>query len=256
MYDQFATDYDRFNNWSNRLAFELPFIEGKLRSSGARRVLDAACGTGMHAIALAGHGFSLCGTDISEPMIEQARKNALAENVEVVFETAGFSNLAVKFTGEPFDAVLCLGNSLSHILTRDDLTAALADFTNCLRPGGLLLIQNRNFDLIMAERQRWMEPQTFTDENYEYLFQRFYDFENDGTIRFTIVTLKRPLGGEWQASVAGTRLAPQKETDLRRMLEEAGFNDIRAHGSMTGENFDPFTSGNLILVARKRSNPA
>jgi ubiquinone/menaquinone biosynthesis C-methylase UbiE len=256
MYDQFATDYDRFNNWENRLAYELPFIEDRLKSFNARYVLDAACGTGMHAIALAGHGFSLYGTDISEPMIDQARKNALTQNIGVAFETAGFGRLAGVFKEKVFDAVLCLGNSLPHILTRGDLKIVLVDFTNCLKPGGLLLIQNRNYDLIMADRQRWMEPQTFMDKNYEYLFQRFYDFENDGTIRFNIVTLKRPLGGEWQVSAAGTRLAPQKETDLRRMLEEAGFVDIQTYGSMTGEVFDRSTSGNLILVAQKRLNPA
>ena len=27
MYDQFASDYDRFVNWENRLSFEIPLIE-------------------------------------------------------------------------------------------------------------------------------------------------------------------------------------------------------------------------------------
>ena len=48
MYDTFSTDYDRFVNWPSRLAAELPFIESQLEAAGARRVLDAACGTGQH----------------------------------------------------------------------------------------------------------------------------------------------------------------------------------------------------------------
>jgi hypothetical protein len=47
MYDDFSSDYDRFVDWPGRLAAELPFIERQLRAVGARRVLDAACGTGV-----------------------------------------------------------------------------------------------------------------------------------------------------------------------------------------------------------------
>ena len=49
MYDDFSSNYDRFVNWPGRLAAELPFIERQLQAVEARRVLDAACGTGRHA---------------------------------------------------------------------------------------------------------------------------------------------------------------------------------------------------------------
>ena len=68
-YDNFSPDYDRFVSWSGRLAIEMPFLEQKLRETGARRVLDAACGTGMHAIALAQVGFETAGADLSAGMI-------------------------------------------------------------------------------------------------------------------------------------------------------------------------------------------
>ncbi|MGQ9804240.1 MAG: hypothetical protein ACUVSH_10470 [Anaerolineae bacterium] len=51
MYDDFSADYDRFVDWPGRLAAEVPFIVQRLQRVGARRVLDAACGTGMHAVA-------------------------------------------------------------------------------------------------------------------------------------------------------------------------------------------------------------
>ncbi|MDY7040920.1 MAG: class I SAM-dependent methyltransferase, partial [Chloroflexota bacterium] len=76
LYDPFSSDYDRFVNWKERLAYELPFIERQLTAVGARRVLDAACGTGMHAIALAQRGYEVIGADLSAGMIERARENA------------------------------------------------------------------------------------------------------------------------------------------------------------------------------------
>ena len=135
MYDSFSVDYDRFVNWPDRLATELPFIEGQLQAVGACRVLDAACGTGMHAIALARQGYEVVGVDLSAGMIERARANACVGEVNARFEVAGFGELAAR-AGTGFDAALCLGNSLPHLLTPVDLEAALADFAACLRPGG------------------------------------------------------------------------------------------------------------------------
>jgi glycine/sarcosine N-methyltransferase len=256
LYDQLASDYDRFNNWENRLAAELPFIEQFLNGipnpAGAPlKVLDSACGTGMHSIALTGRGYTVSGADLSAPMVESARANAAQAGVQMRFEAAGFGSLAATFGSSSFDALVCLGNSLPHVLTQPELRLALNDFADCLRPGGRLLIQNRNFDAVMASRQRWMEPQPFSDAEHEWLFVRFYDFEPDGLIRFNMVTLKRPLGGDWQSVATSTRLAPQLEADLVREVGEVGFTNIQTFGSMGGSGFDPAASPNLILSAIK-----
>ena len=149
MYDDFSSDYDRFVDWPGRLAAELPFIEHQLQAVGARRVLDAACGTGMHALALARRGYAAVGADLSPGMIARARANAAAAGVDVPFEVAGFGELNAR-VGTGFDALLCLGNSLPHLLAPAGLESALADFAACLRPGGLVLIQNRNFDAVLS----------------------------------------------------------------------------------------------------------
>jgi len=250
MYDDFSSDYDRFVSWPGRLAFELPFIT-RLIAPGAR-VLDAACGTGMHAIALAQQGYAAAGADLSPRMIERARANAAAAGASVAFEAAGFGALAQAFD-EPFDALLCLGNSLPHLLTPADLAAALADFAACLRPGGRLLVQNRNFDAVLAARQRWMEPQAHREGQDEWLFVRFYDFTPDGLITFNILTLKRSAGGPWSQSVISTQLYPLRQVELVDALARAGFGEITRYGGMDGAPFDPAASGNLVLSAVKKA---
>jgi glycine/sarcosine N-methyltransferase len=253
MYDSFAPDYDRFVNWPERLLFETPFIESRLNQIPAQnkplKVLDAACGTGQHAIALTQHGYQVSAADLSVPMVEQARANARAASVKLDIRPAGFGSLAQTFGNDVFDAVLCLGNSLPHLLTPADLQAALADFAACLRPGGVLLIQNRNFDAVMRTKQRWMDPQMYQDDQHEWLFLRFYDFEANELIRFNVVTLKRPLQGEWESSADSTFLAPQLSGDLVKALTSAHFNNIQRFGSMAGEVYDPLSSGNLVLAA-------
>lgn len=257
MYDAFSLTYDRFVNWQARLAAEMPFLERQLQSSGSGdagpyHILDAACGTGMHAIALAQRGYQVAGADLSQPMIDRARQNAAASSVAVRFEAAGFGRLQPVFAPERFDALLCLGNSLPHLLTLLGLYSALDDFAACLRPGGLLLIQNRNFEAVMAQRQRWMEPQAQREDGREWLFLRCYDFDLDGLITFHVITLYREGEGAWQQQVTSTRLRPLYQVELLEALSAAGFEAVTCYGSTGGEEFDPSSSGNLVVSARKR----
>jgi glycine/sarcosine N-methyltransferase len=249
MYDSFSADYDRFVNWPARLPAELPFIEGQLQGVGAHRVLDAACGTGMHTIALARQGYEVVGADLSAGMIERAQANARAAGVDARFEAVGFGDLAA-WAGTGFGAVLCLGNSLPHLLTPADLAAALADFAACLCPGGLLLIQSRNFDAVLARGERWMEPQAHREGNMEWLFVRFYDFEPDGTLIFNVMTLRRKRKGDWDQQVATTRLWPLRQAELVDALQAAGFEGIACWGDMRGNPFDLESSGNLVVICR------
>jgi glycine/sarcosine N-methyltransferase len=250
MYDSLSSDYDRFINWQNRLSLELPFIIQQFQQNNASSILDAATGTGMHAIALAQLGYHTVGADLSAGMIHKARTNAVSVGIQVQFEVAGFGSLAQTFGGESFDAVLCLGNSLPHLLSHLELVAALLDFAKCLKPGGLLLIQNRNFDAIMKHHDRWMEPQSHSEAGVEWIFQRFYDFDLDGLLTFNLVTLKRESQGSWSQKVVSSRLRPILREELVSASIEAGFESPISYGNLTGGVFDPETSGNLILLSR------
>ena len=256
MYDQLAEDYDRFVDWESRLRVELPFIEKilgnvEMDSKQPPHILDAACGTGMHALALAQRGYLVTGADQSSQMILAARHNSAKAALTVDFENVGFGKLANRFGKEQFDAVLCLGNSLPHLLTDSDLKNALSDFLVCLKKGGLLVIQNRNFDAVMKNRNRWMSPQEFQEGYDQWVFQRFYDFDSDDLIRFNMVTLKRTGDLPWESRVDSTYLRPLLQADLKKALESAGFDCVCSYGNLMGESFDPLNSENLILINKK-----
>lgn len=259
-YDDFSQDYDRFVDWQARLEAEMPFILANLReiegtSPQTARVLDTACGSGMHAIELAKQGYAACGSDASPGMLAKARENARAARVKVTFLESAFGSLARDFHAEPefpFDLILCLGNSLPHLLTLKQIQAALWDFANCLQPGGGVIIQNRNFDAIMDKKERWMEPQNRREGSEEWVFLRFYDFDHDGLITFNIARLHRRGKGGWQQRLSTTRLYPLKQETLAGLLEDSGFSDITSHGFMGAQAFSPAASDNLVITARRK----
>ena len=256
MYDKLASIYDYFVNWENRLAYELPFLEQQLRTLGQDpsqiRVMDTACGTGHHAIALASLGFQVSGSDLFPEMVSLADANAKAAGEKVTFRTAGFGNISESFKqpGE-FDAVFCLGNSLPHVNSNQDLEKTLLDFEDLLRPGGMLLLQMRNFDLVMGEKKRWMEPQSVKDGSTEWLFLRFYDFEADGKIQFNILSLHRKANASWQTQLTSTHLLPIYSEKLKAELTSLGFRDIALYGNLAGDSYSAASSGDLVLIAYK-----
>jgi hypothetical protein len=165
--------------------------------------------------------------------------------VDVRFRVAGFGALAG--LDQEYDAVLCLGNSLPHLLSAEELELALADFAAVLRPGGLLIIQNRNFDRVWSHRERFMPPQTARDGDEEWLFVRFYDYHPE-TITFNMITLHRQ-GETWTQSVEATELRPIFRDDLSETLAQAGFGRIECFGGYDASTFDPDESGDLLVVA-------
>ena len=245
LYDSLAPDYDRFVNWEARLDHELPFLTSIFAANGVERILDAACGTGHHAIALAQEGYRLMGTDLSAVMIERAVDNAAEAGVDIPFAVCGLGEL--EGLASTFDAVLCLGNSLPHLLTASEVDRALHDFGRVLRPGGVLIIQNRNFDRVWVERERFMPPQSHRDGDEERLFLRFYDFHRN-TITFNMVTLWRS-NEAWGQAVESTELRPILSQELQTGLALAGFGKTELYGGYHQAAFDSEQSNDLITVS-------
>jgi SAM-dependent methyltransferase len=245
LYDALAADYDRFVDWQARLAHELPFFDDLFEGRGVRRVLDAACGTGHHALALARRGYQVAGADLSTAMVDLARANAAAADLEIAFDVVGLGDL--HSLGQTFDAVLCLGNSLPHLLTAKAIGRALADFAAVLRAGGLLVIQNRNFDRVWARRERFMGPQSYRQGDDEWLFVRFYDYGAE-TLTFNMVRLRRS-GQGWSQDVQSTQLRPIFHRQLAADLAVAGFGRVDLYGGYDAAAFDPDQSGDLLAVA-------
>ncbi len=253
-YDGLGQDYDLMVSWPQRLAREEAFFRRVFDEGGVKRVLDAACATGMHAIAFARQGRQCAGADLSPVMVEAARRNAAAAGVEARFENAGFGEIASRF-GEGFEAVTCLGNSLPHLVDDEALHACLSDFADLLVPGGLLVIQNRNYDRLLRERVRFMPPVSRQEGEGETLFLRITDYapagaRNDESIQFTVLTLRRN-GTAWSMTERTTPLRALRRATLRAALARAGFSSVRVYGGYGLEAFNAPGTNDLVIIATR-----
>lgn len=265
-YDALAPMFDVMTDWNARLAAEGPFLRAVLEETGVYSVLDAACGSGGHALALAEWGYAAAGVDASPVMVEMARRKAAERGLDTPFAVAdlgGLTALAASQDREdcaagvlrlaPYDAVLCLGNSLPHLLTQADLVAALAGMGAMLKPGGLLVLQNLNYDLRWQKQPRWFAAQGGELDGREVLVWRFADYDvSAGRISFHVALFTKGEGG-WQAAVHTTPHRPLFQADLFAGVAQAGFEQPRAYARMAwpGESYDRNASGDLVVVANR-----
>jgi SAM-dependent methyltransferase len=124
----------------------LPYFE---ELAPGARVLDCAAGTGPLAVGLAQRGFEVVATDASRGMVERTRALAKRTGVAVAARECRWEDLEAQGFA-PFDAVLCVGNSLAHAPGRDARRAALKAMAGVMKPGGLLVLTSRNFELMRA----------------------------------------------------------------------------------------------------------
>ena len=118
------------------------------------RVLDCACGVGDLAVGLAENGFRVSATDASAQMVEHTQARAGRHGITVDAAVCDWVNLPGRFAAGAFDAVLCVGNSLHHAEGRSARRASLAGQAAVLRPGGVLAVTSRNWELVRQTAPR------------------------------------------------------------------------------------------------------
>jgi len=104
---------------------------------GELKVLDAGCGTGNYAIALAEAGYSVSATDMSTEMLSWARRKINARHLPVRLCRASLEE-PFPFADNAFDVIINI-NAL-YMLSRPE--AALAEFARVVKPGGTVISVN------------------------------------------------------------------------------------------------------------------
>ena len=243
-YDWLAPDYDDMTGFEKRFVQEGPFFRLLVDRYGIRNALDAGSGSGFHSLLLASLGVQVTAVDISAKMTTLLKEHAKAMELPVKTEEASFVSLPTVIHGQ-FDALFCMGNSLAHTLTTQGLSEALKSFVQVIRPGGILFIQNLNYDRILLHHNSVQSVK----ESKGVTFIRYYEYTGE-TIRFNILKLKRETTGIVH-ELKTVELRPILRDNLLGLLTEIGFDDVKTYGGITLEEFQPDTSKDLVVLAKK-----
>jgi SAM-dependent methyltransferase len=144
----FVDKWDELIDWESRAKGEGSFFIDVLRERGKEQILDVATGTGFHSVRLLQEGFDVVSVDGSSEMLAKAFDNAKHAGYILNIVHADWRWLNRDVHGE-YDAIICLGNSFTHLFEERDRRKALAEFYAMLKHDGILILDQRNYDSIL-----------------------------------------------------------------------------------------------------------
>lgn len=226
-YDNLATQYDKlFLDWqatTHEQAVILDRIFGDHGFDSSARILDCACGIGTQSIGLAGLGYSVTASDISEGELAEAKVRAAANGVAINFARADFCALSDTFS-EQFELVIAMDNALPHMLTRADLERAVRSIVDRVASGGLFVASIRDYDAILESKPPYSPPYIHqTTDGQRVSFQTWeWSGENYRLIQYIIDDGKNLEASKFTCEYRATRRA-----ELTELLLAAGCREVK-----------------------------
>ncbi|MFP4001801.1 MAG: class I SAM-dependent methyltransferase, partial [Thermoplasmata archaeon] len=200
------------------------------------KVLDQCCGIGRHSLELARRGYQVTGIDLTGSYIEEARKKAEDEGLEVEFIEADMRDFKRKVE---YDAVINFFTSFGYSRDDSENRKVLQNAYQSLKPGGKFLLDvmgKKILDEIYTDTDRWR-----MDDGY---------FLEERKIREDLNMLE----SEWKLIKDNGEVHKHKfmyklytREDLEEMLDEVGFKEVSIYGDLEGSDYDEGAERLIVL---------
>lgn len=238
-YDAFSWFYERY--WCEEVPPAIFTVIERLllpRLQGRSSILDLCCGTGYTTARLERLGYSVTGLDASEQMLRRARRHAPHSR----FLLADARTFELR---EAFDAAVSTFDSLNHLMTHEELEAAMGCVYRSLAPGGLFL-----FDMNMEKGflNHWADHFSIVEKEGACILRGDYDREEK--IGRYDITMFRRSGGRWRRSdtVITERCYSMKE--IKAALRQAGFAEPSIFDAERDMGLEDHTGRRFFLARR------
>lgn len=213
----FVDHWDALIGWDKRTASEGDFFIDLLKKRGAERILDVATGTGYHSVRLLEAGFDVVSADGSPEMLAKAFENGRKRGHILRTVRADWRFLS-KDVHEQFDAVICLGNSFTHLFHERDRRKSLAEFYSRLYHNGILILDQRNYDSLLNKDYNNKHTYYYCGENISAVPEHV----DEGLARF-----RYTFPGD---KVFHLNMFPLKKDYTQGLMKEVGFQNVVTYG--------------------------
>jgi ubiquinone/menaquinone biosynthesis C-methylase UbiE len=156
----------------NRLEFLTTLKYLKKYLPGKGRILDAGGGPGRYTVELAKLGYKVILLDYTPKLLEIAERKikraGVEKNVDAIIE-GDIRDLSI-FRDNSFDAVICTGGPISHLLRKKDRLKAVKELRRVAKRGAPVFISVMG-KLAVLTLSIWMFPEAITSA----VFKRYRD---------------------------------------------------------------------------------
>lgn len=157
---------------------------------GTGTAIDLGCGSGFQAVALAGLGFSrVLAIDTSRALLDELERRRDGHAIETIqADLCAFSQIV-----DPgfADAIVCMGDTLTHLAHRADVSRLLADIAVALPPGGVCVLTWRDLSTELTGLDRFIPVASDADR----VMTCFLEYEPETVVVHDLIHVRE--GGSW-----------------------------------------------------------
>lgn len=239
-----AYDYDR---WLGVIE-ELAATAAPAGFTG-RRVLDIACGTGSSFLPLLDRGrYEVTGCDLSGAMLEIAARRAADHPVQLLEHDMR----ELPTLGE-FDLVLCLDDSLNHLLEAGEVEQALHGIARNLAADGVAVF---DVNTLGAMRAAFAADRVVEDDRHIVLWRGQEPKVAPGGLATALIDVLASEDGVYVRDRAAIVERHHPVWEVEAMLRPAGLELVRSYGQTAGARMhagavDEDRHDKALFVARR-----
>ncbi len=247
---KFSAIYDLFYAHKT-YAHEADFVHTLLVSLGkqpAQKILELGCGTGTHSFLLEKNGHQIVGTDLSPDMISKAKIKAEAMGSQVSFFAQDM--LKLDQPARPFDAVICLFDSICYVTENADFKTLLARIHAHLKPGGLFIFEFWNAPAMIQH----LDPIRISrlhvrEDEYIKISEAYLDYQRQlYKVAYTLLEIN--ADGRCQTFTEHHVNRYFQVQEMAYFLTRAGFTPLKWYAGYSQDETITADTWNILCVAQ------
>jgi len=148
------------------------FEDNNIKPGKGAVALDMGCGNGIQSIALAKIGFEVIAVDFNKALLVELRKNT--EGLAIKLVEDDIRNIKNYAHYKP-QFISCCGDTIVHLADKKEIEQFISDAAEILEPGGLLLLNFRDYAVGVEDTGRFIPVRTSKDRILTCFLEYFED---------------------------------------------------------------------------------
>jgi SAM-dependent methyltransferase len=232
---------------------EIVFVHQCMKEYGVKptkKILELACGTGTHAFELEKLGYEIIATDYSEDMLKCAQNKAKKNSSSINFQVQDMRDLDIP--ERPFDAVICLFDSIGYVITNDALKRVFQNVHLHLQEGGLFIFEFwhaaamlKNYDPLRVRRWKTSDGEItrISETTLDVIRQM-------GKVKYSILELKNSGTFSKIEEIQENRFFLVQEMDM--WLTQNNFEPIKFFAGFKKDGNISTDTWHIVALARRK----